>query len=100
MFFEKDDKPVVDDPIFDQTPTLKYFGKTRKVLKMQRVFVKQRTEVLGDSEHSKCIPNTDTIKQAGVPPMYQSQGILNQIYFNNCDFVKQFILLFNFDLIS
>ncbi|XP_035742441.1 probable serine/threonine-protein kinase dyrk1 isoform X1 [Vespa mandarinia] len=75
MFFEKDDKPIVDDPIFDQTPTLKYFGKTRKVLKMQRVFVKQRTEVLGDSEHSKCIPNKDTIKQAGVPPMYQSQAL-------------------------
>ncbi|KAL2719104.1 putative serine/threonine-protein kinase dyrk1 [Vespula squamosa] len=75
MFFEKDDKPVVDDPIFDQTPTLKYFGKTRKVLKMQRVFVKQRTEVLGDSEHNKCIPNIDTIKQAGVPPMYQSQAL-------------------------
>lgn len=75
MFFEKDDQPVIYDPIFDQIPNLKYFGKTRKLLKMQRVFVKQRTEVLGDSEHDKCIPNLDTIKQAGVPPMYQSQAL-------------------------
>lgn len=74
MFFEKDDKPFVDDPVFDQVPTLKYFGKTRKILKMQRVFVKQRTEVLGDSDHSKCIPNMDTIQQAGVPPKYQTEG--------------------------
>ncbi|KAI4486635.1 hypothetical protein M0804_006005 [Polistes exclamans] len=75
MFFDKDDQPVVNDPVFDQVPTLKYFGKTRKVLKMQRVFVKQRVEVLGDSEHSKCIPNIDTIKEAGIPPMYQSQAL-------------------------
>lgn len=75
MFFDKDDQPVINDPVFDQVPTLKYFGKTRKVLKMQRVFVKQRVEVLGDSEHSKCIPNIDTIKEAGIPPMYQSQAL-------------------------
>lgn len=75
MFFDKDDQPVINDPVFDQVPTLKYFGKTRKVLKMERIFVKQRVEVLGDSEHSKCIPNIDIIKEAGVPPMYQSQAL-------------------------
>ncbi|XP_015174366.1 PREDICTED: uncharacterized protein LOC107065303 [Polistes dominula] len=75
MFFDKDDQPVIHDPVFDQAPTLKYFGKTRKILKMQRVFVKQRVEVLGDSEHSKCIPNIDTIKEAGIPPMYQSEAL-------------------------
>ncbi|KAI4485030.1 hypothetical protein M0802_012836 [Mischocyttarus mexicanus] len=75
MFFDKDDKPIINDPVFDQVPTLKYFGKTRKVLKMQRVFVKQRVEVLGDSDNSKCIPNIDTIKEAGIPPMYQSEAL-------------------------
>lgn len=75
MFFEKDDDPRVDDVVFDKVPTLKYFAKTRKVLKMQRVFTKPRVEVLGDSEHDSCIPNIDTLSQAGVPPKYQEEGM-------------------------
>lgn len=75
MFFEKDDDPHVDDVVFDKVPTLKYFAKTRKVLKMQRIFTKPRVEVLGDSEHDNCIPNIDTLSQAGVPPKYQEEGV-------------------------
>ncbi|XP_033227392.1 uncharacterized protein LOC117179568 isoform X2 [Belonocnema kinseyi] len=75
MFFEKDKNATVDDPVFEVAPTLKYMTKTRKVLKMQRVFVTPRTEVLGDSEHSDCIPNFETIKQAGVPPKYQEEAL-------------------------
>ncbi|CAL1675433.1 unnamed protein product [Lasius platythorax] len=75
MFFEKDDDPRVDDVVFDKVPTLKYFAKTRKVLKMQRVFTKPRVEVLGDSEHDSCIPNIDTLSQAGVPPKYQEEAL-------------------------
>ncbi|KAL6447143.1 hypothetical protein ACFW04_001457 [Cataglyphis niger] len=75
MFFEKDDNPHVDDVVFDKVPTLKYFAKTRKVLKMQRVFTKPRVEVFGDSEHDSCIPNTDTLSQAGVPPKYQEEAL-------------------------
>lgn len=74
MFFEKDDNPKVDDEVFDKVPSLKYYAKTRKLLKMQRVFTKPRVEVLGDSEHESCIPNTDTLSQAGVPPKYQEEG--------------------------
>lgn len=74
MFFEKDDNPKVDDEVFDKVPTLKYFTKTRKLLKMQRVFMKPRVEVLGDSEHDSCIPNIETLSQAGVPPKYQEEG--------------------------
>lgn len=76
MFFEKDDHPTVDDPVFDKIPTLKYFKKTRKFLRMQRAFVTPRYEVLGDSEHNKCIPNMETIREAGVPPKYQEEGNL------------------------
>lgn len=75
MFFEKDDDPPVDDVIFDKIPTLKYFTKTRKVLKMQRVFTKPRAEVFGNSEINSCIPNVDTLSQAGVPPKYQEEGM-------------------------
>lgn len=75
MFFEKDDNPHVDDVVFDKVPTLKYFAKTRKVLKMQRVFTKPRVEIFGDPEHDSCIPNTDTLSQAGVPPKYQEEGM-------------------------
>lgn len=74
MLFEKEDNPQVDDPIFDKTPTLKYFAKTRKLLKMQRVFTKPRTEVLGDSEQTGCTPNMETLSQAGVSPKYQEEG--------------------------
>ena len=74
MFFEKDDNPVIDDPIFDKVPTVKYFAKTRKVLKMQRAFVVPRYEVVGDSEHNESVPNIETIKEAGVPPRYQEEG--------------------------
>lgn len=75
MFFEKDDNPKVDDEVFDKVPTLKYFAKTRKLLKMQRVFTKPRVEVLGDSEHDSCIPNTETLSQAGVAPKYQEEAM-------------------------
>ncbi|XP_029661278.1 general transcription factor 3C polypeptide 6 [Formica exsecta] len=75
MFFEKDDNPHVDDVVFDKVPTLKYFAKTRKVLKMQRVFTKPRAEIFGDPEHDSCIPNTDTLSQAGVPPKYQEEAL-------------------------
>lgn len=74
MFFEKDDNPKVDDEVFDKVPSLKYFAKTRKLLKMQRVFTKPRVEILGDSEHDSIIPNTETLSQAGVPPKYQEEG--------------------------
>ncbi|XP_043254498.1 uncharacterized protein LOC122398564 [Colletes gigas] len=75
MFFTKNDTSVVDDPVFDVAPDLKYFAKSKKFLKMQRVFMKPRTEVLGDSEHCKCIPNLDTLKQAGVPHRYQTEAL-------------------------
>ena len=74
MFFRKDNKSTVEDPVFEVAPTVKYLTKTRKVLKMQRVFVTPRTEVLGDSKHNECIPNLETIKKAGVPPKYQKDG--------------------------
>ncbi|XP_011500577.1 PREDICTED: uncharacterized protein LOC105364367 [Ceratosolen solmsi marchali] len=74
LFFEKDVNPVIDDPVFDKVPTLKYFKKTRKLLKMQRAFVVPRYEVLGDSNHSQSIPNKNTIKAAGVPPKYQEDA--------------------------
>ncbi|XP_072748374.1 general transcription factor 3C polypeptide 6 [Anoplolepis gracilipes] len=75
MFFEKDDNPHVDDVVFDKVPALKYFAKTRKVLKMQRVFTKPRVDVFGDSEHESCIPNIDILSQAGVPPKYQEKAL-------------------------
>ncbi|XP_071563254.1 uncharacterized protein [Temnothorax nylanderi] len=75
MFFEKDDNPKVDDEVFDKVPSLKYFAKTRKLLKMQRVFTKPRVDILGDSEHDSCIPNTETLLQAGVPPKYQEEAM-------------------------
>lgn len=75
MFFEKDDDPHVDDVIFDKVPTLKYFTKTRKVLKMQRVFAKPRAEIFGNPDINNCTPNTDTLSQAGVPAKYQEEGI-------------------------
>ncbi|XP_046740005.1 uncharacterized protein LOC124407666 [Diprion similis] len=75
MFFEKDEAPVVDDPAFETPATLKYFAKTRKLLKMERVFTMQRTEVLGDSDHLYCLPNISTIKEAGVPSKYQDDAL-------------------------
>ncbi|TGZ45621.1 general transcription factor 3C polypeptide 6 [Temnothorax longispinosus] len=75
MFFEKDDNPKVDDEVFDKVPSLKYFAKTRKLLKMQRVFTKPKVEILGDSEHDSCIPNIETLSQAGVPPKYQEEAM-------------------------
>ncbi|XP_003427205.1 spindle pole body component 110 [Nasonia vitripennis] len=75
MFFDKDNNPTIDDPVFDKVPTIKYFQKTRKVLKMQRAFVMPRYEVLGDSEHSRSVPNMDTIKEAGIPMKYQEEAL-------------------------
>lgn len=77
MFFTKNDNPTVDDPVFDTAPNFKYFAKTRKFLKMQRIFTKSRTEVLGDSENNECIPNPNTLKQAGIPFQYQEEGTKN-----------------------
>ncbi|XP_076756025.1 uncharacterized protein LOC143426439 isoform X2 [Xylocopa sonorina] len=74
MFFTKNDNSIVDDPVFDVAPNLKYFAKTRKSLKMQRIFIKSRTEVLGDSEHNQCVPNLNTLKQAGIPFRYQKEA--------------------------
>jgi len=74
LFFEKDDNPKVDDEVFDKVPSLKYFAKTRKLLKMQRVFTKPRGEILGDSERDSCTPNTEMLSEAGVPPKYQEEG--------------------------
>ncbi|XP_015429316.1 PREDICTED: uncharacterized protein LOC107186037 [Dufourea novaeangliae] len=75
MFFEKNENCIPNDPVFDVVPNVKYFTKTRKVLKMQRIFIKSRTEVLGDSEHYQCIPNLNTLQQAGVPCQYQEEAL-------------------------
>ncbi|XP_012288250.1 uncharacterized protein LOC105703997 isoform X1 [Orussus abietinus] len=75
MFFRNDDNPILDDPVFDAKPTLKYFVQTRKILKMQRVFVTPRTELLGDSNDTRSVPNMDVIKKAGVPPKYQEGAL-------------------------
>lgn len=75
MLFDKDN-PEMNDPVFDKTPNLRYNTKTKKILKMKRVFVKPRLEVLGDSNCSNCIPNMETIKEAGVPPKYQQDALL------------------------
>lgn len=77
MFFTKNDNPMIDDPVFDAAPNFQYFAKTRKFLKMQRIFTKSRTEVLGDSENNECIPNPNTLKQAGIPFQYQEEGTKN-----------------------
>lgn len=74
MFFVKDDNSTANDSVFDATSNLRYFAKTRKSLKMQRIFIKSRTEFLGDSEHYQCVPNLNTLKQAGVPLLYREQG--------------------------
>ncbi|XP_078045804.1 uncharacterized protein LOC144474606 [Augochlora pura] len=75
MFFAKNDTLVADDPVFDEIPSLKYFDKTRKILKMQRIFIKPRTEVLGDSDQYQCIPNLNTLQIAGVPCRYQEEAL-------------------------
>lgn len=75
MFFTKNDNSTVDDPVFDVAPNCKYFAKTRKLLKMQRIFIKSRTEVLGDSDHKQCIPNLNTLEQAGIPFKYQKKAL-------------------------
>lgn len=75
MYFEDDDNPKVTDSEFDKTiPNIKYYNKSRKVLKMQRVFVEPNLDVLGDSEEAKCKPNLETVQEAGVPPIYQQAG--------------------------
>ncbi|XP_014204490.1 DNA ligase 1 [Copidosoma floridanum] len=75
LFFEKDKNPEFDDQIFDKIPSLKYYNKTRKLLKMQRAFLVPKYEVVGDSKHSECIPNVETLKEAGVPPKYQEEAL-------------------------
>lgn len=75
MFFTKDENTEPEDPVFDTASTLKYYAKTRKLLKMQRIFIKHRTEVLGDSEDSRCIPNLNTIVEAGVPIEQQEEAL-------------------------
>nr|XP_031844147.1 uncharacterized protein LOC116432025 [Nomia melanderi] len=75
MFFVKNDNFMPDDPVFDDIPSLTYFTKTKKILKMQRIFIKSRTEVLGDSTHDRCIPNLKTLRLAGVPCRYQEEAL-------------------------
>ncbi|KAH0564525.1 DNA ligase 1 [Cotesia glomerata] len=75
LFFEKDPNAVVDDPVFDLPNNIKYFGKVDKVLKMKRIFVKQRVEVLGNSEHPSCLPNMKTIQDFGIPSDYQENAL-------------------------
>lgn len=75
MFFTRNDTLVADDPLFDDIRSLEYFAKTRKILKMQRIFVKPRTEVLGDSDHHQCVPNSKTLQLAGVPCRYQEEAL-------------------------
>lgn len=75
LFFTKHHDSTLDDPVFDTASNLKYFAKTRKCLKMRRIFIKPRAEVLGDSEHEQCIPNLNTLKQAGVPTRYQKEAL-------------------------
>lgn len=93
MFFEKDNNVQVDDIAFDKVPNLKYLAKTRKILKMQRVFTKPRVEVLGDSEHNGCIPNTDTLSQAGVPPKYQEEALefWNKVHDNRLEELSTYL---------
>ncbi|XP_043791187.1 general transcription factor 3C polypeptide 6 isoform X2 [Apis laboriosa] len=73
MFFTKTNDSAISDPVFDIAPNFKYFAKTKKFLKMQRIFIKSRTEVLGDSENNQCIPNSYTLKQAGIPLQYRTE---------------------------
>lgn len=80
MFFTKTNDSSMSDPVFDIVPNFKYFAKTKKFLKMQRIFIKSRTEVLGDSENNQCIPNSYTLKQAGIPLQYRTEGIKSLIY--------------------
>ncbi|XP_043791188.1 general transcription factor 3C polypeptide 6 isoform X3 [Apis laboriosa] len=80
MFFTKTNDSAISDPVFDIAPNFKYFAKTKKFLKMQRIFIKSRTEVLGDSENNQCIPNSYTLKQAGIPLQYRTEGIKSLIY--------------------
>ncbi|XP_063984288.1 golgin subfamily A member 6-like protein 24 [Diachasmimorpha longicaudata] len=75
MFFEKDKNPVIDDPVFDVPPKLKYSTKTRKILKMKRIFVKPRLDVMEDSSDSPSVPNLDTLREVGVPPNYQEDAL-------------------------
>ncbi|KAJ9591047.1 hypothetical protein L9F63_012097 [Diploptera punctata] len=44
LFFEEDPAPAGGDPVFTKTPEhqLRYFCKTRKMLKMSRVFLKKK----------------------------------------------------------
>ncbi|XP_043791185.1 uncharacterized protein LOC122714162 isoform X1 [Apis laboriosa] len=76
MFFTKTNDSAISDPVFDIAPNFKYFAKTKKFLKMQRIFIKSRTEVLGDSENNQCIPNSYTLKQAGIPLQYRTEALL------------------------
>lgn len=46
---------------------------------MQRAFVMPRYEVVGDSEHSRSVPNIDTIKEAGIPMKYQEEGMFARL---------------------
>lgn len=75
MFFEGDKNPHVDDAVFDVTPTLKYMAKTRKVLRMNRVFVETKTDLLGDSSNPDCLPSIEATKKAGIPLRYQEETL-------------------------
>ena len=54
MFFEKENKKPVEDE-FETEPNIKYVAKTRKVLKMERIFVTPKNQ----DESIVNIDNTD-----------------------------------------
>lgn len=95
-----------DDPVFDDIPSLTYFTKTKKILKMQRIFIKSRAEVLGDSSHHHCIPNLKTLRLAGVPCRYQEKGIISLILLQLdpirtlIEFIFSYFHIFIFSLLS
>lgn len=75
MFFDKNDnREQVDDPFCENTASKKYYCKTRKILRMRRIFSTPRTEFLEDKDDPLCLPNPEPIKAAGVPVKYQEAG--------------------------
>lgn len=75
MFLDKNDnKEQADDPFCENTASKKYYCKTRKVLKMRRIFSTPRTEFLDNNDDPQCNPNPEQVKAAGVPVKYQEEG--------------------------
>ena len=59
LFFEEDPSPAGSDPVFTTIPQhqLRYVCKTRKALRMSRVFLKRKDSILDDSDLN---PDVDT----------------------------------------